>query len=93
MAVGLNHGDIYSINVRRPSYPHAPGVDVAGVVDSVGTDVVGFEIGDRVRLPLLSAHIGPLTTVEIVRGHGALQCCNLCKCVRVCSCRCTTTET
>jgi NADPH:quinone reductase-like Zn-dependent oxidoreductase len=48
MATGLNPADYVSINERRPTYPYAPGVDVAGVVDSIGVDVTGFLVGDRV---------------------------------------------
>jgi hypothetical protein len=49
VAAGVTTGDLRCINARRPAYPVAPGLDVAGIVDSVGTDVTGFEIGDRVR--------------------------------------------
>ncbi len=32
----------------KPSLPHIPGSEVAGVVDAVGGDVVGLTVGDRV---------------------------------------------
>ncbi|MBT2231752.1 alcohol dehydrogenase catalytic domain-containing protein [Nonomuraea sp. NEAU-A123] len=33
---------------ERIPLPHVPGVDAAGVIDEVGTDVTGFAVGDEV---------------------------------------------
>ncbi|WP_261540160.1 quinone oxidoreductase family protein [Burkholderia multivorans] len=48
-AVGLNFMDVYH---RKGTYPlHLPsgiGVEAAGVVEDVGPDVEGFEVGDRI---------------------------------------------
>ena len=52
-AVALNHLDLW---VRRGipglalDLPHIGGSDVAGVIDEVGPDVDGWEVGDRVAL-------------------------------------------
>lgn len=47
---GLNPADYQSARHGRPgwSWPHVPGLDVAGVVDSVGTAVTRWQVGDRV---------------------------------------------
>jgi len=37
-----------SQNVRPPSFPYVPGVDFAGVIESVGTDVTAFHVGQEV---------------------------------------------
>ena len=42
---------IRSGNLRGPfpvSLPHIPGIDVAGTVDALGTDVDGLKVGDEV---------------------------------------------
>jgi NADPH:quinone reductase-like Zn-dependent oxidoreductase len=47
---GLNHLDIWtSMGLPAPKHlPHTTGADAAGVVDSVGEGVSGFEVGDEV---------------------------------------------
>lgn len=49
-ASGLNHLDIWvSMGLPAPkSLPHTTGADGAGVIDAIGDDVAGFEIGDEV---------------------------------------------
>src|SRR5688572_429232 len=53
-AVGLNHLDVFARQglkgpgVPPVSLPHVSGVDVAGVVAALGTDVEGPAIGQRV---------------------------------------------
>lgn len=49
-AIGLNFIDIYfrSGVYPAPQLPFTPGMEAAGVIESVGEDVVGFDSGDRV---------------------------------------------
>ncbi|KAJ6231844.1 zinc-type alcohol dehydrogenase-like protein c16a3.02c [Anaeramoeba flamelloides] len=50
-AVGLNPFDYKLINMQSivwEEYPHILGVDLAGVVDEVGENVEGFQVGDEV---------------------------------------------
>ncbi|MER0236622.1 NADPH:quinone oxidoreductase family protein [Fulvimarina sp. MAC8] len=50
-AVGVNYPDMLIIEDRyqiRPERPFAPGSEIAGTVEAIGSDVEGFSIGDRV---------------------------------------------
>ena len=49
-AIGLNFIDIYfrSGIYPAPTLPFVPGMEGAGVVESIGKDIVGLEVGDRV---------------------------------------------
>ena len=49
-AIGLNFIDIYfrSGIYPAPTLPFVPGMEAAGVVESIGEDIVGLEVGDRV---------------------------------------------
>ncbi|MBI3009718.1 MAG: zinc-binding dehydrogenase [Candidatus Omnitrophica bacterium] len=52
-ACSLNHLDIWirqGIPTYRISLPHISGCDVSGVVESLGSEVSGFSVGDRVVL-------------------------------------------
>lgn len=54
---GLNHLDIWtSMGLPAPKHlPHTTGADGAGVIDAVGDDVAGHEVGDEVVIdPSLS---------------------------------------
>ncbi|MBI2094344.1 MAG: alcohol dehydrogenase catalytic domain-containing protein, partial [Candidatus Omnitrophica bacterium] len=49
-ACSLNHLDIWirqGIPTYRISLPHISGCDVSGVVESLGSEVSGFSVGDR----------------------------------------------
>lgn len=47
---GLNHLDLWvSKGMPKPhSFPHVLGADAAGVVDALGENVAGFEVGDEI---------------------------------------------
>lgn len=50
-AAALNFPDLLLIEDKyqdRPARPFAPGSEVAGIIDALGPDVSGFEIGQRV---------------------------------------------
>ena len=50
-AAGVNPTETYmrsGISARKPSLPYTPGTDAAGVVEAVGKDVSGVEVGTRV---------------------------------------------
>jgi NADPH2:quinone reductase len=51
-AVGVNPTDTYTRagTIRRPALPYTPGVDAAGVVESVGEGFTAVEAGARVYL-------------------------------------------
>ncbi len=50
-AVGIGYVDALVALGRyqvKPALPHIPGVDVAGIVDAIGKNVGGWQVGDRV---------------------------------------------
>jgi NADPH:quinone reductase-like Zn-dependent oxidoreductase len=49
-ASALNHMDIWLTKgqPKPPAYPHVPGSDTAGVIESLGEGVEGWQIGDEV---------------------------------------------
>lgn len=50
-AAGVNPVDTYiraGTYAIKPQLPYTPGLDAAGIVESVGSDVVGLKAGDRV---------------------------------------------
>ena len=49
-AIGLNFIDIYfrSGTYPSPQLPFIPGMEAAGAIESIGENVSGFEVGDRV---------------------------------------------
>jgi len=59
-ACGLGHVDVLHATGRyqvQPDLPYIPGIEVAGVIDAIGPDVVGLEPGMRV-MPLVSVKGG-----------------------------------
>ena len=53
-AIGVNYIDVYFRTglYKGPELPFTPGVEAAGVVDAVGPEVTGLEVGDRVAYAL-----------------------------------------
>src|ERR1044071_2614026 len=50
-AVGVNPVDTYMRSgryTRLPALPYTPGMDAAGVIESVGSDIKNLTVGDRV---------------------------------------------
>lgn len=61
----LNHMDLWlTRGLPRPHLPHVPGCDVAGVIEAVGSDVKGFEVGQEV---VVNPSVCPIATVV---AHG-----------------------
>jgi NADPH:quinone reductase-like Zn-dependent oxidoreductase len=61
VASALNHMDLWLTSGRpRPSLPHVPGCDVAGVVEEVGEGVSGWSVGDEV---VINPAVAPLEAV------------------------------
>jgi NADPH:quinone reductase-like Zn-dependent oxidoreductase len=70
-AVSLNPVDQKLVHSGHPAwhYPHVPGVDVAGLVDSVGPGVAGFETGTRVFCHHDLSKPGTFAEVVCVAAH------------------------
>jgi len=65
VASALNHMDLWVTRGRpRPTLPHVPGCDVAGVVESVGDAVQDVAVGDEV---VINPAVSPLAQVV---AHG-----------------------
>jgi len=65
VASALNHMDLWVTRAKpRPSLPHVPGCDVAGVVEAIGSQVSGIAVGDEV---VVNPAISPL---EMVVAYG-----------------------
>ena len=65
VASALNHMDLWVTRGQpRPDLPHVPGCDVAGVVESVGSSVSGWSVGDEV---VVNPAVSPL---DMVVAHG-----------------------
>lgn len=68
VASALNHMDLWVTKaLPRPPLPHVPGCDVAGVVESVGSEVTHVAVGDEV---VLNPAVAPLEAV-IAWGNDA----------------------
>jgi zinc-binding alcohol dehydrogenase/oxidoreductase len=61
VASALNHMDLWLTQGRpRPSLPHVPGCDVAGVIEAVGDEVSGWAVGDEV---VVNPAVAPLEAI------------------------------
>src|SRR5262249_15770681 len=52
-AIGINPIDTYlraNIDNRGPRLPYTPGLDSAGIVESLGENIIDMRIGDRVYI-------------------------------------------
>jgi D-arabinose 1-dehydrogenase-like Zn-dependent alcohol dehydrogenase len=59
-ACGICHSDAYAKDGSRPGiqYPRIPGHEISGVIDAVGTSVVGWRVGQRVGVGWHGGHCG-----------------------------------
>ncbi len=61
VASALNHMDLWlTRGLPKPTLPHVPGCDVAGVVDAVGEGVTGWAVGDEV---VVNPAVSPIEAV------------------------------
>ncbi|MGA7796550.1 MAG: alcohol dehydrogenase [Candidatus Acidiferrales bacterium] len=59
-ACGICHSDEYAKEGSRPGikYPRIPGHEIAGVIDAVGSSVLGWDVGQRVGVGWHGGHCG-----------------------------------
>ena len=59
-ACGVCHSDSLTIEGQWPglSFPRIPGHEIAGIIDKLGTGVVGWSIGQRVGVGWFGGHCG-----------------------------------
>ncbi len=59
-ACGVCHSDMFTVHNAFPgiSYPRAPGHEIAGTIDAVGSNVVDWKVGDRVGVGWHGGHCG-----------------------------------
>src|SRR5205807_3976629 len=59
-ACGVCHSDSLTVEGQWPglSFPRIPGHEIAGIIDAVGTGVVGWSAGQRVGVGWFGGHCG-----------------------------------
>ncbi len=59
-ASGICHSDAFTVHNAFPgiTYPRAPGHEIAGTIDALGENVVGWNVGDRVGVGWHGGHCG-----------------------------------
>lgn len=59
-ACGVCHSDSFTVEGQWPglAFPRIPGHEIAGVIDALGPDVVGWRIGQRVGVGWFGGHCG-----------------------------------
>jgi D-arabinose 1-dehydrogenase-like Zn-dependent alcohol dehydrogenase len=59
-ACGVCHSDSFTIEGQWPglAFPRIPGHEIAGVIDALGTGVVGWRVGQRVGVGWFGGHCG-----------------------------------
>ena len=72
-AVGLNYIDVYFRNglYKAPSLPATLGMEAAGVVQAVGSDVTGLAVGDRVAYA--TGPIGAYATDRVIAADRVVR--------------------
>lgn len=72
-AIGLNYIDVYFRNglYKAPSLPAALGMEAAGVVKAVGSDVRSLKVGDRVAYA--SGPIGAYSTDRVISADRVVR--------------------
>jgi D-arabinose 1-dehydrogenase-like Zn-dependent alcohol dehydrogenase len=75
-ACGVCHSDSIAVNGVLPTvpFPIVPGHEIAGVIDAVGADVVGWDVGTRVGVGWFGGHCGHC---EPCRRGDLIDCRNL----------------
>jgi len=75
-ACGVCHSDSVAVNGLFPSvkFPIVPGHEIAGVIDAVGADVIGWDVGTRVGVGWFGGHCG---RCEPCRRGDLVDCRNL----------------
>src|SRR5438477_150498 len=75
-ACGVCHSDSLTIEGQWPdlSFPRIPGHEIAGIIDAVGTGVVGWSAGQRVGVGWFGGHCG---RCEPCRRGWLIDCRNL----------------
>jgi NADPH2:quinone reductase len=66
-AAGVNFPDLLIIQNKyqhKPALPFTPGAELAGIVSSVGSDVAGFRVGDRVVATSMTGAFAEKTRVR-----------------------------
>lgn len=71
-AIGVNFHDLYvrSGQYSTLSLPGIPGIEAAGVIEAVGSAVMGWQVGDRVAY--VSRNYGAYTTYRSLPDHLAV---------------------
>ena len=75
-ACGVCHSDSLTVEGQWPglSFPRIPGHEIAGIIDAVGTGVVGWSAGQRVGVGWFGGHCG---RCEPCRRGWLIDCRNL----------------
>jgi D-arabinose 1-dehydrogenase-like Zn-dependent alcohol dehydrogenase len=75
-ACGICHSDSFVKEGTFPSitYPRVPGHEIAGVIDALGPDVIGWRVGQRVGVGWFGGHCG---RCEPCRRGRLIDCRNL----------------
>ena len=75
-ACGVCHSDSLTVEGQWPglSFPRIPGHEIAGIIDAVGTGVVGWSVGQRVGVGWFGGHCG---RCEPCRRGWLIDCRNL----------------